>query len=195
MSNDDFRIDGTTKFKLANGNQASGKYVFSDSSGKLDWASASFGYDGFRYVSNVIASGQGSTIINLSANTHHMIVNNQGSTDYNTNKVRLVLPTSASNFNKIRITLMSQPWEVYVGSTASYILYSSDNNTDYATPKTKGPASISTFTVGQWFSLENHWTIEFTRFYYVNVGPFGANLGTSNYWIVTNCNGLNANVG
>lgn len=193
MSNDAFTVNGTTKFRLANGNQGIGKCIISDSNGKFDWSTANFGYDGWNYVSNVVASGQGGTIINLSTNTHHMVVNNQGDSNYATNKVRLVLPYAASTFSKVRVTLMSEPWEVYLGATASTILYSTVNEGITPLVVNKGPVSLSSFTALQWFPIQKHWTVEFTRIYYNNTAVFTG--GITNVWVVTNCNGVDANIG
>ena len=190
MSNDEFRIDGSTTFKLDTGNQGTGKLITSNSNGMLDWG-PSFADDGWTYTNNIIASGQGSNIINLSAFNHHMVVNNQGSTNYTTNKVRLVLPLSSPNFTKIRVTLMSEPWEVYIGSTASYVFYNSYQedlvNTQQAFQK--GPVSTSTWTPSQWFTINPHNTIEFTRFYIAGQSTFFGNYSTRDYWIVTSAYG------
>jgi hypothetical protein len=191
MSNDEFRIDGSTTFKLDTGNQGPGKIITSNSNGMLDWGT-SLAEDGWAYTNNIIASGQGSTIINLSAFNHHMVVNNQGDVNYNTNKVRLVLPLSSPNFTKIRVTLMSEPWEVYIGSTTSYVFYNSYqlNSVEAQQPYQKGPVSTSTWTPSQWFTINPHNTIEFTRFYIggQNIIP---NYTTRDYWIVTSAYGTN----
>lgn len=189
MSNEEFRIDGTTTFRINTGNQGTGKILTSDSNGKLDWVSGSLGaQDGWIYTNNIITSGQGGNIINLSAFNHHMVVNNQGDTNYTNNKVRLLLPIS-SNFTKIRITLMSEPWEVYVGSTASMIFYNSRQNNSTPQAYTKGPVSTTSWTQSQWFMINQHSTIELTRFYIA--GDVIYNYSTRDYWIITSAHGIN----
>ncbi len=188
MSQTEFTIDGNTTLKIDTGNQAPGKFIVSDASGKLDWANASSvsSVDKWNYVSNVIPANGGAAVVNLSINTHHMVVNNQGGVNYATNKVRLVLP-SAPNFSKVRITLMSEPWEVYVGSTEASVFFSSKeqygNNT--LSPRTRGPVSLATFTAANWFKLTPHGTIELTRFQHISAGSF-FDPASRNYWIVTN---------
>ena len=192
MSNDEFRIDGSTTFKLDTGNQGPGKIITSNSNGMLDWGT-SLAEDGWAYTNNIIASGQGSTIINLSAFNHHMVVNNQGSANYTTNKVRLLLPLSSPNFTKIRVTLMSEPWEVYIGSTTSYVFYNSYQLSfvEAQQPYQKGPVSTSTWTSSQWFTINPHNTIEFTRFQIAGQNNINANYTTRDYWIVTSAYGTN----
>ena len=191
MSDQEFRIDGGTTFRLNTGNQAPGKFITSDANGLLDWgASTTIAQDGWSYTNNTIASGQGANTINLSAFNHHMVVNNQGSVNYGTNKVRLILPIDVVNFTKIRITLMSEPWEVYVGTTASNILYNSfqENYTEVMQAYTKGPASISTWNAAQWFTINPHNTVEFTRFYIAGA-TFPLEYTTRDQWIVTSVQG------
>jgi len=190
MSDQEFRIDGGTTFRLNTGNQATGKFITSDANGLLDWGTqTTIAQDGWTYTNNTIASGQGANTINLSAFNHHMVVNNQGTVNYGTNKVRLILPINVVSFTKIRITLMSEPWEVYVGTTASKILYNSfqENYTEVMQAYTKGPASISTWNAAEWFTINPHNTVEFTRFY---LAPsFSQDFTTRDQWIVTSAHG------
>jgi hypothetical protein len=191
MSDQEFRIDGGTTFRLDTGNQATGKFITSDTNGLLDWGTTTtIAQDGWTYTNNIIASGQGANTINLSAFNHHMVVNNQGTVNNGTNKVRLILPINVVSFTKIRVTLMSEPWEVYVGTTASKILYNSfqENYTEVMQGYQKGPASISTWNAAEWFKINPHNTVEFTRFFIAPTG-FDQNFTTRDQWIVTNAHG------
>jgi hypothetical protein len=185
MSEQEFRIDGNTKLKLSTGNQGAGKVIISDNNGTLDWSTFNSTQDGWTYTNNIITSGQGTNIITLSPFTHHMVVNNQNDTDYGLNKVRFMLPVNQPTFTKIRITLMSEPWEVYVGSTASPIAYNSLQGTTTPSLYTRGPVSLSTWTPSTWFPIKSHNTIEFTRFYYAA----NLNITTRDNWIITSVQG------
>ena len=196
MSQQEFTIDGNTTLKIDTGNQGPGKVLISDANGMLDWGTNNVAEDGWKYVNNIIAVNGGSSVINLVESTHHMVVNNQGDTNWATNKVRLVLPLNKPNFTKVRITLMSEPWEVYVGTTDSSLFYSSlqEDGDSILSSRTKGPASLSTFTAASWLKLWPHSTVELTRYAYVNVGG-NTDPQTRNYWILTNANGKGFNVG
>lgn len=173
MSNSQFLISDSTQLRLQNGNQGTGKVIVSNANGQMDWST----YDanmGFAYRSHVVALNGGSTVVNLLSQSHYMVVNNQGSANNSTNKVRLVLPTSPALYDIVRITLMSEPWEVYVSSTNKLIrlsAYDATSSTYPPTPRNKGNASLGTFTQNQWLRLNPHCTYEIT--YFTNTGPLG----------------------